>query len=176
VSHQAPSVQRIVSPAEYQEITELLHLEAELLDVGDFDRWLGLLDENLSYRMPVTVTRESGQGTIYADDMEFMSETIHSIRMRLERMKTEYAWAEDPPSRTRHLITNIRVKAYGSSECAVTSYFCVYWSRGMSSASTLFVGFREDVLIRRSNGWRILKRDIFLDTSTVGANGITVLF
>ena len=105
-----------VTDSVYLDVLRFLNAEAALLDEGRFDEWLELLTEDVTYRMPVTITRERSDQPIYADDMEILSESIHSLRFRIERLKTEFAWAEDPPSRTRHLVTNVLVKRGASTK------------------------------------------------------------
>lgn len=166
-----------VDDAVYLQVQRFLYEEAELLDTGRFDDWLQLLTDDVSYRMPVTVTRERGDLPAYASDMEIMSESIQSLRFRVDRLKTEFAWAEDPPSRTRHMITNvIVVRGDDDSEVFARSCFCVFWSRGSSPHGELFVGRREDHLVRVEGKWRLAGRELFLDTATLSANGVTILF
>lgn len=50
-----------VSPQVRDEILDLLHREAELLDEGRLDEWLDLLTDDVTYQMPVRMTRERGQ-------------------------------------------------------------------------------------------------------------------
>jgi 3-phenylpropionate/cinnamic acid dioxygenase small subunit len=165
-----------VSDAVYSDVLRFLYHEAELLDTGRFDEWLDLLTEDVTYRMPVTVTRERSDLPIYATDMEIMSESIHSLRFRIERLKTEFAWAEDPPSRTRHMITNVTVHPRGSEgEVVAKSYFSVFWSRGIEAKGDFFVGHREDRLVRPAGAWRLAARDLYLDTATLSANSVTIL-
>ena len=40
-----------------------------------------------------------------------MDETKATLAGRIARLDTGMAWAEDPPSRTRHLVSNVEVKA-----------------------------------------------------------------
>ena len=44
-------------------------------------------------------------------DLALMDEDKDSLTRRIDRLITGMAWAEDPPSRTRHIITNIEVEA-----------------------------------------------------------------
>ena len=175
----APASSRLerVPDSTYLDVLHFLNAEAELLDEGRFDEWLELLTEDVTYRMPLTVNRERSDLPIYADDMEIMSESIHSLRFRIERLKTEYAWAEDPPSRTRHLVTNVIVRPGESDdEVLASSCFVVHWIRAIQPAGDLFIGHRKDRLVRVGDGWRLAARELYLDTTTLSANGVTILF
>jgi len=97
------------------EIEEFYYLEAELLDERKLREWFSLLAEDVRYWMPIRhnpLDRPSdvveelskpGEGYYFDDD-------IKSLKIRVERAYSKIAWAEVPPSRTRHLITNVRVK------------------------------------------------------------------
>jgi 3-phenylpropionate/cinnamic acid dioxygenase small subunit len=172
-----PATAARVDDAVYLEVQRFLYEEADLLDRGQFDEWLDLLTSDVSYRMPVTVTRERSDLPVYASNMEIMSESIQSLRFRVDRLKTEFAWAEDPPSRTRHMVTNVIVTpgAHDAEVCA-HSCFCVFWSRGIAPNGEMFVGHREDRLVKVDGEWRLAARELFLDTATLSANGVTILF
>ncbi len=83
--------------------------EAELLDRRQFDEWLGLMDAEVDYRIPVRTSRLAQEGDGFSTSAYFMKETIGTLRLRVKRLKSEFAWAENPPTRTRRLIANVRV-------------------------------------------------------------------
>jgi len=142
----------------YASIVEFLYREADLL-------------------MPVRTTRMRAAGPGYSDDMDFLAEDMASLKMRIGRMETEFAWAEDPPSRTRHLITNILVEAgEGEHEARASSYFLVYRSHGDISTPNLFSGVREDVLRAVDSEWRLARRKILVDHTVMGASSLSILF
>lgn len=166
-----------VADSVYFDVLHFLNVEAELLDEGRFDEWLELLTDDVTYRMPVTMTRERSDLPIYAGDMEILSETLHSLRFRIARLKTEFAWAEDPPSRTRHLVTNVIARPGASEdEVIASSCFCVHWVRSFASEGDLFIGNRKDRLVRTDGTWKLAERELYLDTTTLSANGVTILF
>jgi 3-phenylpropionate/cinnamic acid dioxygenase small subunit len=161
----------------YASIVDFLYREADLLDKGRFREWLDLLTEDIDYRMPVRTIRMRAEGPGYSDDMDFLAEDLASLKMRIARMETEFAWAEDPPSRTRHLITNILVEAgQGEHEALASSYFLVYRSHSDISAPDLFSGVREDVLREVDNEWRLARRKILVDHTVMGASSLSILF
>ena len=109
--------------------------------------------------------------------MDFLAEDMASLKMRVGRMETEFAWAEDPPSRTRHLITNILVEAgEDEHEARASSYFLVYRSHGDISKPDLFSGVREDVLRDVDNEWRLARRKILVDHTVMGASSLSIFF
>ena len=161
-----------------RQIEDFYYLEAELLDERKLRQWFNLLAEDVRYWMPIrhnTMERPSdvveelskpGEGFYFDDD-------IKSLKIRVERAYSKIAWAEVPPSRTRHLITNVRVKKDDGNEVEVHSNFLVYRTR-METDKDMFVGTREDIL-RRSNGsFKIARRTIILDQAVLDAKNISV--
>lgn len=167
---------RTVGPADplYAEVLEFLYHEAELLDGGRFTEWLELLAEDLSYRLPIRLNRR-GEGSDYSEATEIFSDNLASLQLRVRRLGTGYAWAETPPSRTRHLVSNVRVRTTENpQELEVNSYFLVYRSRASESTPELFSGERQDLLRRTDDGWRLARRTIFLDQAVLGARNVSI--
>ena len=161
----------------YSEIVEFLYHEAELLDTGRFKEWLAMMTEDLSYRMPVSVTRVGRENSGYSNEMEIFSDDFSSMRLRVDRLATGSAWAEEPPSRTRHVVSNIRARATDNpNEVEVHSYFLVYRNRGNSPTAEIFSGERQDLLRTVDAEWRLARRKIFLDQAVVGARNLAIFF
>jgi len=168
-----------VSPGDsrYSEILEFLYQEAELLDTGRFSEWLELMTEDISYRMPVRVNRGRHMKPDYSEQTEIFSENIASLRMRIKRLGTDFAWAENPPSRTRHLVTNVRVRATGNpEELAVRSNILVYRNRSNSSSADILSGERTDVMRKIEGSWHLASRTILLDQVVVGSRNLSIFF
>ena len=160
----------------YLEIATFLFDEADLLDSGRFEEWLELLADDVEYEMPLTLTRErSEQARIHPDGMQYFAEDAASLRLRVARLGTEYAWAEDPPTRTRHIVGNVRVSATDDpDEVEARSAFCVFASRVNWTRYDLYVGSRRDVLTRRDGSWKLRRRTLYLDQATLGSLGLSI--
>jgi 3-phenylpropionate/cinnamic acid dioxygenase small subunit len=91
----------------------------------------------------------------------------------VERFYSKIAWAEMPPSRTRHLISNIRTRKDDGVQFEVDSNFIVYRTR-MEKDEDIFVGTRKDVLRRGNGELKIARRTILLDQAVLGAKNISV--
>ena len=165
-----------VSADEYSAVAQFLHREARLLDEGRYEEWLEVLDETIVYEMPLTLTRERvEQNRVHDSGTGYFSENLASLRMRVDRLRTDYAWAEDPPTRTRHMLSNLEVSACEEHDrFDVRCGFVVFASRGSHTDWEQFVGHRRDQLVRRGEEWRILRRTLFLDQAVLGANSISV--
>lgn len=89
----------------HQAAHEFLVKEAYVQDRRDFDTWLSMMASDVVYRVPVTATL--GASPHKAGEMDHLSENLYSLKMRIARLKTNLAWTENPPSRTRHMVTNV---------------------------------------------------------------------
>ena len=170
--------ERIARVLLVHEIAEFLYREAELLDERRYEEWLALLADDIRYWMPIRHNlferpedirdelSKPGEGFYFDDDRK-------SLKIRVERAYAKNAWAEMPPSRTRHLITNIRIKKDDGREIEVHSNFLVYRTR-MENDQDMFVGERQDILRRVDGGFKIAKRTIILDQAVLTAKNISV--
>lgn len=157
-------------------VEDLLVLEAQLLDDRMFDAWLELFTEDVIYRAPVRITRKQGHSEI-VDDMFHFDENIYSLRLRVRRLHTDVAWAEDPPSRTRHHISTVHVSpGTGQDELIARSAVLLYRNRGDAAEHDLLSMDRHDVLRRTERGLRIANRRALLDQATVGTKNLGVFF
>ncbi len=161
------------------EIEQFLYHEAALVDEGKFHEWLELFAEDIHYWMPTRYNRtrrERDRDTSRPDEIAFFDEDKHSLSVRVKRLDTGMAWAEDPPSRTRHLVTNVQIRPRAiDGEVEVTSCFLLYRTR-LETDLNIFAGRREDVLRKTPGGWRIARRKIVLDQNVVLAKNLSVFF
>ena len=177
---EAPTVERV--PAELQhEIEQFLYLEAELLDERRFDEWLELLADDIRYWMPTRRNRarkDMAREFASAREAAFFDEDKDAMVRRVRRIDTGMAWAEDPPSRTRHMVSNVRVlPTENPDELEVRCAYLLYRSR-LERDVEIFVGARRDLLRRVDDGvgWQIARRTILLDQATLLAKNISVFF
>src|SRR6202046_1619350 len=141
--------------------------EAALLDAGDYDGWLGLLAEDIRYLMPGRVTPARGAGFDTLPDMSHFDEDMYALRKRVQRLATEHAWTEDPPSRTRHFVTNIRTFRGAPAELRVESALLLFRSRGDTREPSLISAGRADLLRETAEGLRLARREITVDESVL---------
>ena len=160
----------------YFEVLAWLNAEAEMLDQGRFADWLALLDDEVSYQMPIRLTRERSD----APDTSFANQNFmddrKTLELRIRRLDTEFAWAEDPPSRTRRFVTNVRVDDGATGDqLRVRSYILLYRNRGDESRVDLLSGERSDVLRRSGDRWLLRERIVVLDQAVVGTKNLALL-
>jgi 3-phenylpropionate/cinnamic acid dioxygenase small subunit len=164
----------------FEEGKAFLIREAELLDQGLYAQWMEELTEDIRYQIPIRVTRERHASSVFSDQSWHMNETIGSIRMRIERTYTDYNWAEDPPSRIRHFLTNFRwVESRervgtGEVEATIKSNLLLFRSRFDSPSNDLISGERTDTLRRTAVGWKLTQRLVLLDHTTMGISSLGI--
>ena len=159
------------------QIEDFYYLEAELLDERKLREWFSLLTEDIRYWMPIRHNALERPANV-ADELSkpgegyYFDDDIKSLKIRVERAYAKNAWAEVPPSRTRHLITNLRIKRDDGNEIEVHSNFLVYRTR-METDKDIFVGTRQDILRRAGAGFKIARRTIILDQAVLDAKNIS---
>lgn len=151
-------------------VEQFYYAEAALLDERCFDDWLGLFAPDIRYTMPLRtnrVGREKRFEIAGENESAYFDEDHASLDMRVRKFKTGTNWAEDPPSRTRHLISNVRiVPGENTGEIAVRSAFLIYRNR-LERQTEIFAGERQDTLRQTDGGLRIARRHILLDQATL---------
>jgi phthalate 3,4-dioxygenase beta subunit len=148
--------------------------EAALLDAGDYPGWLGLLCEDIRYLMPVRVTTARGAGFDSLADMGHFDEDMYALRKRVQRLATDHAWTEDPPSRTRHFVTNVRTFGHGGEDLLVESALLLFRSRGDTREADLISAGRTDLLRATADGLRLARREITVDESVLRTQNLAV--
>jgi 3-phenylpropionate/cinnamic acid dioxygenase small subunit len=158
-----------------EEILEFLYHEAELLDEGRFEDWLDLMTEDIQYRLPARLTRERATPGDRSHDMQLFWDDRETLTLRVRRLRTDFAWAEDPPSRTRHFITNVRIaQRDAAGEWAVRSNVLVYRNRGDGGDYELVSGERHDVLRRVGGAWRLARREFLIDQASLANKNLAI--
>lgn len=150
--------------------------EASLLDEHRYSEWIALFSKNVRYWAPVRVTREGAPDVARDNELALFEDDYGSLELRVESFQVKSAWAEIPPSRTRHLISNVQVTSDGGNQVSVVSNFFVFRSR-LESVEHLFVGRRHDRLERLDKEqWRICERMILFDHSSFTTDNISIMF
>jgi 3-phenylpropionate/cinnamic acid dioxygenase small subunit len=158
-----------------QQFEELLYREAALLDRDLLEEWLDLLADDIHYWAPVRADMNRGKEDFSPPlRLAFFDDNKDGLRLRVARIRTGAAHADEPPSRVRHLITNVQLLESTNPDTAkVASNFLVFKSR-RNREENLFVGCREDIWQRYVGGWKLAERMILLDHNVI--ENITVLF
>lgn len=165
------------SPELQNGVERFLYFEAYLLDERRFNEWVDLFTEDATYSISVREAvqqREEGRTPLNRAEPSLVDEGRTFLATRVKRLETHLAHAEQPPSLTRHLITNVLVHSSSNEEKNVSSNFQLYQARSDVSEH-VFYGARNDVLRSVDGEWRIARRQVVLDTSLLPRT-ITVFF
>jgi p-cumate 2,3-dioxygenase beta subunit len=146
------------------EIEDFLYHEAALLDSWRLDEWLALMTEDGTYRVPSNDAPQADPASALftiADDM-------HRLRGRVTRLKDPHAHAEFPPSRTRRMISNVRIVA--RDPLTVEANFIVHRFRANESVRQ-YVGRYRYTLVVQDAKLKIRTREAILDAMELGSLG-----
>jgi biphenyl 2,3-dioxygenase beta subunit len=160
------------------EVEQFYYQEAALLDARRFDEWLELLTPDIHYWMPIrrTVTLANADREFTKPgDMAFFDDDKSLLEARVRKLGTGFSWSEDPPSRTRHMIHNVRVLEETGDELAVESNFHLYRTR-LESEEDSWIGLRRDRLRRVDGKLRIARRHIFLEQTLILSRNLSNFF
>lgn len=162
----------------HNRITEFLYDESRLLDQIRLKEWTDMLDTDLLYTAPVRETRllvDHAQSVVRS--VQHFHDNYRSIMGRVMRLTaTKSAWAEDPPSRTRRLVTNVFVESTDKpDEFAVKSYMLVTRSRFNHDEFDLISGERHDLIRLKDTGeFKLARREIILDQAVLGTPNLAI--
>jgi phthalate 3,4-dioxygenase subunit beta len=150
--------------------------ETYLFDAQAYSDWLETLAEDIHYLMPVRVTTALAAGYDTAPGMAHFDEDKYSLSRRVARFLTEHAWTEDPPSRLRHHLSNVRTFATVEPDhLIVESATLLFRSRGDVREGTFLSAGREDLLRCEDDGqWRLARRTIYVDDSVIRMQNLAV--
>ena len=150
------------------DIEDFLYQEASLLDAWRLDEWLALLTDEATYRVPSNDQPQSDP----KNALFTIADDIRRIRARVARLKDPQAHAEFPRSRTRRLVSNVRILE--RSPLVVEANFVIYRYRANEDVRT-YVGRYRHTLVMRDGALRIQAREAILDSMELASLG-TVSF
>ena len=157
------------------ECVRFLYREAELLDRRALTHWLQMLSPEIDYRVPVRTTRSEADGDGFSASAFFFQEDYGSLSLRISRLESDFAWSENPPTRTRRLVTNIRLSnADDGTSRNVVSNLAVYCFRGESPEPRVLTGERQDVLQKIDGDLKLKRRLVLLDTTVLGMDSLSI--
>jgi p-cumate 2,3-dioxygenase beta subunit len=148
-----------------QEVEDLLYKEAALLDEWRLEEWLELLSDDAVYEIPPTdVPEGDARNTLF-----IIADDAVRIRSRVKQLLGKSAWAESPHSRTRRMISNVRVLGADGDRILATANFAVHRMR-YESVDT-YIGRYDYKLVRVGKELKIKERRAVLDNEALRPHG-----
>lgn len=147
-------------------VEHFLFEEAALLDCWRLDDWLALFTDDARYILPPTDVPDADPRR----DMMFIDDDRARLQGRVNRLKSRFAHREYPTSRTRRLITNVRLTRASKDEVDAEASFVVY--RARAEAIAPYVGIYRYTLARGpGETFRIRHRRAELDLERLSDHG-----
>jgi p-cumate 2,3-dioxygenase beta subunit len=150
-----------------EQVEDFLYAEADLLDSWRLDEWLALFDqERGGYYVPTTDCPPDADPSttvfLIADDMP-------KLRSRVEQLLSGLTWAENPRSRTRHIVNNVRIIGREGEVLLARANFVVYRMRFQNIDP--YIGTYHYRLIPNNGTFKILERRVVLDLEALRPHG-----
>jgi p-cumate 2,3-dioxygenase beta subunit len=148
------------------EVEDFLYREAALLDEWKLEEWLGLLTDDAAYYVPPNDHPDGDHRNV----LFILADDIVRIRERVKRLMSPECHAEYPHSRTRRLISNVRIVAVEDDFVTVAANFICNRFRRYERVRE-YVGAYRYVLKRGANGLLIKERRVIIDAHELGSLG-----
>jgi 3-phenylpropionate/cinnamic acid dioxygenase small subunit len=158
-------------------LRDFLTEEAALLDDRDHRAWLGLLDEDFLYQVPVPLLREDPDLPRHSDRAMLFEATKHVLAMKLGRVGLRHAWSDRPGGVLRHFLGSVRVFSTAQEGTwRVDTSVLATWSRGRDEGA-LATADRQDLVTDLGAGrYRLLRRRVLLDTEVPTHEQLSIIF
>jgi 3-phenylpropionate/cinnamic acid dioxygenase small subunit len=174
-----PRMAASASPEVHAEVAAFLAFESEALDSRRFAEWVDLVEEDFTYRVPVPITPDNPAAPAYDEHAFIIDESRQTLIdhwfVRYEPEMWEIAWSENPPVRYRHFVTNVRVRETDRPDVLdVRSNAIVSATRQSSPTTTLHVE-RFDLVRRRPEGLRLMRRFAVTDEALLNFSQLRVV-
>ncbi|MBL6749523.1 MAG: aromatic-ring-hydroxylating dioxygenase subunit beta [Nevskia sp.] len=147
-------------------VEDFMFLEAELLDEWRLKEWLGLFTADAHYYVPATdVAPDASPDT----SLFYVADDRFRLEQRVERLLKRTAHAEYPRSKTRHLVSNVRIRARRGDELDVGAAVVTYRTKG--GLTETYIGSYRYRLAVTAEGLRIREKRCLLDMDGLRPNG-----
>ena len=148
------------------EVEDLLFEEADLLDQWKLEQWLALYTADAAYLVPST---DLGPGADPDKSLFYIADDRQRLNERVVRLMKKTAHSEWPRSRTRHLVSNVRVGAAQDGDTPVSAAFVTF--RTKNGVTDTYMG-RLLYRVRRVDGTlRIREKRCELDLDGLRPHG-----
>lgn len=148
------------------DLEEFLIEEAALLDDWRLDEWRTLFAADCLYLVPNLT------GDPYAPHettLYLIADDAHHLTERVKRLNKTTAHAEYPRSRTRRLVSNVRILERSSGVIKVQSGFATF--RTSQGVTDTYFGRHEYRLVDEAGALRIQEKRTILDMGALRPHG-----
>jgi 3-phenylpropionate/cinnamic acid dioxygenase small subunit len=155
-------------PLDRHQIENFLYREARLMDENAYDDWFALWTDDALYWIPAN-----------ADDIDpqrhvsIVYEDKARLEDRIERLKSGAAYAQDPKSRMRRVISNIEIEEGAQGEVIVYANFNLTELR--RSQQRTFAGRTVHKLRPEGSSFKIAYKKVLLVNNDEVISNLTFL-
>lgn len=149
------------------DVAELLYDEAAAIDERRFEDWLALYTDDAIYWVP------QGEEDDHVHRVSIAYDDRRRLHERVIRLTSGFAYSQDPPSRTCHVVGNVRVTGESDGAIIVASNQIVTEVR--RNVQHIYAGRFEHELVTTDAGYRIRRKTIHLMNSDVPLGNVTFL-
>jgi 3-phenylpropionate/cinnamic acid dioxygenase small subunit len=148
------------------DVEDFLYREADLLDSWRLNDWLPMFDEEAIYEVPTTDLPNGRAG----EDLFIIADTMPVLRGRVTRLNSVNAFVESPKSRTRRMVTNVRITGLSGDTLEITANFHI--SRIRKGMTDTYIGRYDHTLRVLAEGdFRFRRRRAILDHDALRPQG-----
>ncbi|WP_102348905.1 aromatic-ring-hydroxylating dioxygenase subunit beta [Bacillus sp. Marseille-P3661] len=148
------------------EIEEFLYDEAALLDDWSLEEWQKLLTDDAHYYVPSNDVPDGDP----KDTLFLIADNYDRIKNRVRRLLSRHAHAENPRSKTKRFISNVRITGRSGDYVQAEANFVVYRFR-RNTPFREYVGTYKYKLKVEQDGLKIAERSAILSWEELGALG-----
>jgi benzoate/toluate 1,2-dioxygenase subunit beta len=148
-------------------IEEFLYHEADLLDSRRYQDWLTLYTEDAIYWIP------QGDEPDHVHHVSIAYDDHRRMHERVLRLESGFAFSQDPPSRTCHVVGNVRVAGELEGDLDVRSNLVLAeMRRGVQS---VYAGQVTHRLVPTGESFMVRRKTVRLINSDVPLSNLTFL-
>lgn len=155
----------------HREVDLFLAHEAELADSRRYWEWADLVTDDFTYQVPVPRTPDNPFSPHYDDRSMLIDESKWSMESqwfkRLDPDIYELSWAENPPVRFRHLVSNVRVRLTDDPAAYDVRSNVILTGVRQSDLPKFITAERFDIVVRTPEGLRLKRRWAVLDGTVI---------
>jgi 3-phenylpropionate/cinnamic acid dioxygenase small subunit len=151
-----------------QQVEQFLYHEAQLMDESRFDEWLALWTEPALYWVPSNrdeIDPKREVSLVYDDWVR--------LQLRVARLKSGFAHAQEPKSRMRRLISNIVIEEAEKGEIVASSNFLLAELR--RGKQDLFAGRSIHRMVPTNGGFKLRSKKVLLVNNDEPIDNLTFL-
>jgi 3-phenylpropionate/cinnamic acid dioxygenase small subunit len=154
-------------PVDHEQVRQFLYYEAQLMDEHRYDEWLALWAEGALYWVPSNrdeIDPKREVSLVYDDAVR--------LKLRIARLKSGFAHAQEPKSRMRRLISNVVIEEAEGEVVASSNFLLAELRRGKQD---LFAGRTTHRLRLQDGSFKMKSKKVLLVNNDEPIDNLTFL-